>query len=84
MPKKSKQKKSPASRGTRTATVARFCEACHLVFFASRQDARYCSPKCRKWGSRWGGLTPPTSGPPPAGPKGKGKKNGRLNAHDKK
>jgi hypothetical protein len=30
----------------------RKCRACDKTFQAKRKDAKYCSPACRKWGSR--------------------------------
>jgi hypothetical protein len=53
-PVKKKQKKKI---GPRTKDIPRFCERCHVVFRAPRQDARYCGEACRKYGSRYGSNT---------------------------
>lgn len=43
--------------------MSRACVACGASFEAQRETARYCSPKCRKRGSR-GGLTGVVVEPP--------------------
>jgi hypothetical protein len=58
---------------TRRRRHAMKCVECGGAFESARDDARYCSPACRKRGSRAGRVVrdqPPSPSKPPAPPTG--------------